>query len=345
MTIPSIGGFFPLETPKPCVDSVLEHWTKGLKWVSTRNARSALLIAVSAVGAKRLWLPSYICQSVQVGGSTIERKIYSVDKDLSPQLQRLDEGLMSGDACLIFAAFGQQLNPDLKTYIKHRTDVVWIEDCAHALDPGPLITDFRYFSPRKLIGVPEGGILVHKNKVDFSTVPTPAPPQLANQSLPIAAFQRACDPEGRLCDWYQNYQLEESQQNFSERPMSRWALSILESTEIQPLIQARQKNFAQLQQHTRPELLHSSDLKSPFGLILRVDDASSLAMKFHAEKIYVQRHWSHPLGDCPITRYYRRQLLTVPIDHRLTESSLERLGEALNRLTSSLSDPELLPAE
>ena len=71
------------------------------------------------------------------------------------------QGVRTGDAVLVVSYFGNPIAPSWCTLSRQRPEIVWIEDRAQALWPNSNpMGSWVVYSPRKLIGVPDGGVLV-----------------------------------------------------------------------------------------------------------------------------------------------------------------------------------------
>lgn len=327
-----IGGFFPLERPSPIDGSVLACWTAGMNWRTFVNARSALAAAIGISGVPLLWIPSYICKSVLEGALAVCRvRTYPVNAHLQADIDFLQRSLSAGDGCLIFRAFGAEPEPELLQLLNDRGDVVWIEDCAQALDPGPLLARFRYFSPRKLLGVPEGGILVGNESLDlqFSDTVRQLPAQSESAApLPVSAYLRAMDPGQDRAAWYDVYRVDEARQDVCLQPASRYSVDILGSVALRRLKASRVANYSRLEQALPAELIFPIQSRCRFGMVIRVDDAATVARSFHARGIFVQRHWPEVVGTSEHDRRIATSLLTLPIDHRLDDDAVDALIRA-----------------
>ncbi|HXQ46960.1 MAG TPA: hypothetical protein VN806_10110, partial [Caulobacteraceae bacterium] len=87
--------------------------------------------------------------------------------------------------------------------VASRPDVLWIEDRAQAMDTGASDWgDVALYSPRKLVGVGDGGLLIGDE---------PLPPPFGRASpSPVAQMRRALDPRGRRPDrWFPAFQDQE----------------------------------------------------------------------------------------------------------------------------------------
>ncbi|KJR99404.1 MAG: hypothetical protein VR68_09195 [Peptococcaceae bacterium BRH_c4a] len=145
----------------------------GIFNVFTRSAvfnsgRAALSYGLKCLDISRVWVPAYICQSVLAPFNNlgIEVQFYDVDERLRPVLDILPR---EKDALLLVHFFGMcQEAREIKQYCREK-GIYLIEDCAHIIPDvyGDTIAgtygDIAFFSFRKQLPVPDGGMLVINN--------------------------------------------------------------------------------------------------------------------------------------------------------------------------------------
>lgn len=146
----SMGGYHGLELPffGKNIDKAI---------IKTNSARSALKVILSAVSARKLWLPAYICDAVvnAVKSLGVEIEFYKIDKCFD-----VDASINLGEReyILIVDYFGvsaRSVDRSLKRF-GHASTIV---DCSQAYfseHAGALAT---VWSPRKFFGLPDGGLL------------------------------------------------------------------------------------------------------------------------------------------------------------------------------------------
>ena len=163
-----VGGVFALEeTPmRPTSHSLLARWTAdGRATYLFHNGRSCLRYVVADLRPRRLWLPAYLCPEIEVAvRGTADEVLYSpLVGELHPDTEFLVGELEAGDAVVGINYWGRPAAPSLSGAVGDLPGVTWIEDCAHTLDTGGAhFGDVRIYSPRKVVGVPDGGLLVDR---------------------------------------------------------------------------------------------------------------------------------------------------------------------------------------
>ncbi len=135
-------------------------------WLS--RSAWALAALAEAVGEQaRIWLPGYFCnQSTAALRRTASRiGFYPVCPDLSPDWPACDRLAGSGrpDMFVLVHYFGQPNDLEGARRFCSATGALLIEDAAHVLKPEGGIGgagDAVFYSPYKLLAVPDGGLLL-----------------------------------------------------------------------------------------------------------------------------------------------------------------------------------------
>ena len=320
---PAIGSVLPW--PEPTTGASLwARWTEGFAYVSAYgSARSALAAVLRAWCVRRVWLPAYACTALADAARGLETLWYGVDAALEPKLP----GLRSGDAVIGIDYFGRcpRILPHLAAA---RPDVFWIEDRAQALDTGrPAWGDVVLYSPRKLVGVAEGGLLVSQHRL-------PVPRGAPSSRCAAAQHARRADPDGLRPDaWFPAFRLQEAAFATDDAPMMDATRHILQRIAASPLAAQRRANAALLAQ-ALPDLAlwpGPPDF-APLAFPIRLNQRDGVAARLAQQGIYCARHWtelpSHP-ARFPLAHRLSRQLLCLPCDQRYGPADMARIVAAL----------------
>ena len=102
--------------------------------------------------------------------------------------------------------------------------------------------------------------------------------------------------------WYAAFQEREASLSVEALPLSHLTAALLQRIPLRQLVEARQRNFAILAELLSPhDLLHRSPSKiAPFGFVIKVDDAASLAAALATERFFCARHWADLASDATI---------------------------------------------
>lgn len=339
-----IGGFFGLaiEDVPTVPGSIWEEWTKQFRAVSTfGNGRAALAALIGATAPRRVWLPAYLCREASdaviaaAANFAAEVCTYGLTDELDPDVGCLSAQLAASDLIVVVDYFGWPPSQAFRDWASTRSDVVWVEDRAQAMwTAEPPWAPWCTYSPRKLLGVPNGGLLVGK-MVPTSRADLTAPPDLAIALPELMRFEDRAETENDR--WYAAYRGREDGLADRSGPMSRLTEALLRRIHLGQLVAARQANYRYLLDRL-PRLAawpRNGENVAPFGLAIAVEDAQSLARQLAAERLFCPRHWaelnSDPVG-FPYEHSLSRQLLTLPCDHRYTAEQLARLADAIDRL-------------
>ena len=329
-----IGGFFPLHLGLSGGPGLLDAWLgRHSAFGLFENARSCVWHLLKSHAAKRVWIPAYACTELAdaARASGAEVAFFPLSDRLEPDAGFLEERLRSGDFCLAIDYFGKDPGEDFRRLVRARGDIHWVEDRAQAWSTG-LGPWGRWviYSPRKLIGVPDGGILIDTRGED-------APPRHARARRSTAfigaALSRYEDrDESDNARWYALSRRHEASMRATMRPMSRISEAILRGADPQPLAERRRANFQLLHTHLGALALYAADPSPwvPSGFPIRVPNAEKLWKHLCAQGVFAQRHWARlPAPRQRFAREHRlaRELLTLPCDHRHDATAMMRIVE------------------
>lgn len=148
-----IGGYFELEAAREC-DAALPHSPA----IYTQSARAGLALVLCHTSIRRLWLPRYVCGAIPktVEKLGVEVAWYNLDKHLMPVVPPE----LSADEGLFIVNYFGLCDARLRTLAQAARERLVIVDQAQALFAAPVDNTFTLYSPRKFVGVPDGGFLV-----------------------------------------------------------------------------------------------------------------------------------------------------------------------------------------
>jgi hypothetical protein len=337
-----IGGFFELallDIPT-LADSIWHAWSgDGCPVITAWTARAALSQLIVQKHPGRIWLPAYSCGELAAVAPKTAVRFYRLDEMLSPDLRFLRQHVKAGDLVLAINYFGWPPSGDFVNFVSGMNDVIWVEDRAHCLwtEKAPW-APWVLYSPRKLVGVSDGGILISRDDavVDHAVLSE------GDACLALPELTRFEDTHAaNNQNWYAAFRTREAQ--FSAKPLrlSRLTAALLQRIPVRPLVEARQRNFNFLAEQLAPYRAWEQETAgcAPFGLVIRANDAAELVGALAAERLFCARHWVDLAADAagfPHEHALARSLVTLPCDHRYSTANLTRLVEAVCRL---LGDP------
>jgi dTDP-4-amino-4,6-dideoxygalactose transaminase len=337
-TLP-LGGFFGLETAGR--GDLARRWglTADLAW---ENATAALAALVRQLRPGAVWLPGYLCGWTVRAVPQDLRRFFPLTAGMQPDQAAL-AGVRSGDIVLAVDYFGQAPGPDWRDFVAAHPGVIFVEDAAQALDTGEAPWgDWRLHSPRKLTGVPEGGLLVAltaKARAVGLRGPSLAP-DAARTALRRAPMRtRQADPMANRA-WVALHDAAEASFAAADRAMDPEAFALLASLDPTPMARARRENYRRL---ARPLaalalLADPAPAFAPLGFPIRLpaDRRDAVLRALYARRIFPAVHWrdlaappgfaaDHALG---------ATLVTLPSDHRYGPDDMDRLARAVLEINS-----------
>lgn len=327
-----IGGFFGLHLPEQAArHNFLTLW--GLQRRPHRffaNGRSALHQALIECSPKTLWLPAFCCASL-MPATKVAVRFFPITSAFSPDVDFLKTHVQAGDAVLAIDYFGLNPSRDFLHHAASTPGITWIEDRAQAMLPARKAWgDCVIYSPRKLLGVPDGGILVGAQGEETSWNADPA--------FIHAALLRYEDEEEQHNDtWYAAFTAQENAQRVSDTGMSRIGRHILAATDPRPLIRARQRNYATLNRLLPGRALIDANPRDfvPLGFPLRVRDRRKTVDTLAASGIFTGHYWPDmpsPAAEFVEAHRLAEELVLLPVDHRYDAQDMQRIGDALRPL-------------
>jgi len=337
--LPPIGGFFELHEPALMATgpSVLEAWSGGRPFAAFANARAAFAALAAMLPAATVWLPAFLCRDLVDPTFGARIQFYPVEDGFAPELARVEARADPGDLVLLVAHFGLPVGPGARAFARRRRDLRIVEDRAQALGPGlDSCGGYQLFSPRKLLGVADGGILVAPD----TEAPMPQPSAMADETaLWRAPLLRHADPPGAdNAQWHAANQAKEAAMTIAPEAITERSLAILSETPIAPLAAARLANWRLLDARLRRwSALPADPQAPPLGYVLRLepDVRDRLLAALHAERIFAAVHWPQiagPAADFPRETGWTRELLTLPCDHRYGEAEMLRISDRVMKV-------------
>jgi len=331
----AIGGMFGLEealNKKGCPPPFLKD-----RAIFMVNARSCISVLIELLSPTNIWMPSYLCDSMleAIDKSTDYMKFYEVDYDLAvPSLEWLND-VQKGDLIVIIDYFGFLF--DSAIAIRAKEKGAWVlEDAAQALlsmDLGKF-SDFTVYSPRKFLGVPDGGILISNCNVDLGDLNLKIPPEeWWLKALLATIFRRKFDIyDGKNC-WFELYKEVEAQQPIGHYAMSHFSKALLMHSFDYPIIAERRvRNY-----RTLMELLGDHKLFPklpnnvvPLGFPIRLKNRDRIRQILIDKRIYPPIHWSineFIPGKFRDSYKLADHIMTLPCDQRYNHFDMTRMAQ------------------
>ena len=332
-----IGGMFGLE--EPLSFSTLEPPFLKEDSLFLINARSAIRLVVDRFSPPTVWLPSYLCPAIveALRETQAQIRFYALDDQLAQTSRKWFDGVRDRDLVVVIDFFGFPADAECVREARARGARV-LEDAGQALLTQRVGSnaDFVVFSPRKFVGVADGGILNCKDSQSFEPAQLQPPPSdWWLKAWFATVLRREFDLHGADRRWFQLFRETEA-----EAPVGPYAMSELSRLLLTKVIsysgvaERRIDNYRELDK-TLGHLALFSSLPSgvvPLGFPIRVKHRDSVQQKLFREQIYPPIHW--PLtGVVPpeFTQSHQlsAEILTLPCDQRYDRSDMDRTARVV----------------
>ncbi|MCH5146142.1 glycosyltransferase [Desulfovibrio sp. UIB00] len=339
---PILGGGHGLdfEVVPQVADSIWNHWTQGQEYATFGNARAALAAFCYAHGVRCVWVPS-CCPSDVVAALTelqLTCRYYALQSDLEPSLEFLSSA-SPGDMILTICWFGKPLSAVASAEITSYPNLLWVEDRAQCLSCPPSKASAVIYSPRKVVGVPDGGIMVGAGVARMQPGHAENSEGLHLQAL-VAKCQEfekvAISPFAQRCTL-----AEEFQSVLPQGPASRLTQNLLRRLPWEDVVSVRRTNWETLYSALHPFALWP--LPSPdfgpngFPLILPPTFLAAAVVTTLANNgVRVSRMWlsKFPSELDPNARKMRDSLIVLPCDHRYSGQDMEYIAGLVSAIIS-----------
>lgn len=335
-----IGGIFGLESvaPSGTGQASLPNNLHG-EWQGYVNGRSALNALWQTSAPSRIWLPAYLCPSVATAAARCAPVTFC-DRGATAWLDEVQVG----DSVLFLAEFGFPPDRESVATARARGAKVVVDACQALLtDDACDGADYAIFSPRKFLGVVDGGVLVAPRGAPLPNETLSPPPATWLEQATLAAQARAefdrgagkSTPNER--DWFPLYQQVEATQPVGPYAMGDLSQSILSGkVDWQTIRTRRRSNYQSLLAKLKPFALYP-ELPAgvvPLGFPIRLENRDHVRSALFADEIFPPIHWPlHELTPAECVHAWRlsRSLLTLPCDQRYDAAEMQRSIEIVLR--------------
>lgn len=301
-----IGGYFELELPKrrdfPHNDGVLLN--------SGRNALECVLLALGNV--RHVWVPYYTCDVVlePMNKHKIPYSFYSINQNL--EIDQLPS-LQSGEYLLYTNYYGIK-DKYVKKLASHFNSQL-IVDNAQAWFAEPIEGVNTVYSPRKYVGLPDGGVaycIKHIDEIKFEQ-------DFSNERCSHLLKRIDVGASESYSDFKLNSKRLDGQ---PIKRMSRLTQRILSSIDFGVVKSVRNRNFEFLHGHLGKTNLFKVPLKSSFTCPMvypYLTDDRGLRQKLIDNKVFVATYWpnvSDWASEDMLERRLTEMLIPIPCDQR-----------------------------
>jgi dTDP-4-amino-4,6-dideoxygalactose transaminase len=318
-----IGGFFEWEFP-PAKKQQLH-----VNAVYLNSGRHALEYILKGLGNIRcLWIPYFTCDAVMV---PIQRlgvswKFYHIDE----KLEIADNLELAENEFVLYTNYYGIKDEYCKQLAKQYGEKL-ILDNAQALYCKSVSGTHQFYSPRKFMGMPDGGLAV-------TTIPD------TTSELPIdKSFDRCKHLLKRIelapSEGYNDFK--DVSKAIAEAPlcqMSNLSKSIFASVDLDDIKRKRRENFEcihdAMKNTNRLQILSMDSFECPLVYPYWVDNGDALKKRLIERSIFVATYWPNVFEWCkPTDLEYELadHVVCIPIDQRYGKEDMEFIIKEIER--------------
>lgn len=311
------------------------------------SARCAMHCLIKSLRPRQVWLPSFLCCSMlqAVDPSTSEIHFFPVDYDLRVSSIAWLSELKAGSLVVLIDYFGFPCDGDLIQQIIKRGAYV-LEDASQALLSSHVgeHSDWVVFSPRKFLGVPDGGILLLRN--DQTLLPIrelmPPPGEWWLRAVEACVERREFDKFGGERRWFDLFRKVEAFFPVGAYRMSDLSQLLLQvGFDYDAIAEARRTNFRLLAERLSEYAIFSTldEGTVPLGFPVRVHNRNQVREALYGYGVYPPVHWD--VSQCVPNTFeesYRLShcIMTIPCDQRLGHDDIVRTADIFLKVVKGL---------
>jgi dTDP-4-amino-4,6-dideoxygalactose transaminase len=300
------------------------------------NARSGIFLLCKLLAPSTVWMPSYLCDAMlqPLKMTQTRTKFYEVNYDLAVPSWEWIKDVKHGDIVVVIDYFG--FPPDTSCVSRAKEKGAWtLEDACQALltEEVGTLADFVVFSPRKFLGVPEGGILAPKRaRLPDNISLEPPPAEWWLKALHANILRREFDLYGGDRRWFTLLQQTKKNSPVGYYSMSELSRILLRHAFDYPAIAQRRIRNYQVLNKELGDLALFPRLPAkviPLGFPIRLKNRDQVRQQLFEHDIYPPIHW--PVhGIVPEKFRDSHQLaadiITLPCDQRYDCDDMERMA-------------------
>ncbi|MCB2209899.1 DegT/DnrJ/EryC1/StrS family aminotransferase [bacterium] len=306
------------------------------------NARSGIWLLTKLLNPKQVWCPSYLCHTIvhAVMETKTPIKFYEMDYDLKIASHQWIREVQPRDLVIFINYFGFISDLNFAKEVKDKQ--AWVlADCSQALltKHENEYYDFTLFSPRKFIGVPDGGIVnpIQNNQLDNVELRQPSEDWWM-LGFTASVLRREFDRFGGERPWYKLFRETEINSPIGPYRMSELSNRLIRKNfNYQLITNRRRENYKLLLKALEnialfPEL---PDNVVPLGFPVRIDNRDKVREALYSYQIYPPVHWTmHEIIPSTFKESHAlsNNIMTLPCDQRYNRLSIEKIIEAVREV-------------
>ena len=318
--VEAIGGYFSWEFP--VTKKEFPH-DKGFLVNSGHGALQLILRGIGKIS--KLWIPYFTCDIVPDALKLINvpYSFYHLNFDL--EIESFPK--LKDDEYLLYTNYFGIMDSYVSILIKQYGSKLIIDN-AQAFFCSEFKECHQIYSPRKFVGVPDGGIAVSPLKLDTDELPLN---DASNHSLHLLLRS-----EGKVSEGYKLFKNNDNAlRDLPLAKMSQLTYKILNSLDYQEIIKIRKDNYnhlhSKLSSHNMfSRLLQIRGIKTfacPMVYPFYTNDVT-LRSRLINSNIFVAQYWPNVLQWCAPSDYeyaLYHYVIPIPIDQRYGKEDMERI--------------------
>ena len=335
-----VGGMFGLEASLDTTKATGPRFMREPKLLFL-SARCGIKFLVDSLKPAQVWMPSYLCCSMMdaIDPRASVLKFFPVGYDL--QITSLDwlDLLLPGSLVVLIDYFGFPCDDHVATEAQSRGALV-LEDASQALLSTRVgeHSDFLLFSPRKTLGVPDGGILRRSGDGALPPAKLMAPPrEWWLTALDACIARREFDRFGGQRNCFELFRQLEAAYPLGPFRMSELSEMLLESAfDYAAIAKARRANYAYLAESLADcALFKKLDGDTvPLGFPIRLRKRDEVLRFLFEQEVYPPVHW--PIAECVPSEFVEShrlstEIMTIPCDQRYGLEDMARLADLITQ--------------
>jgi dTDP-4-amino-4,6-dideoxygalactose transaminase len=263
-----------------------------------------------------------------------------VDYNLQISSLQWTNDIQPGDLVILIHYFGFADNLECAREAKRKK--AWVlADASQALLTQQDCEDYDFvlYSPRKFLGVPDGGILNSKTDVQLGDIDLRPPLESWwLKSLSAAILRREFDRFGGERPWFQLFRESEINSPIGPYTMSDLSNILLRLNFDYPAIAEQRRENYQTFVEALAEFALFPELPEdvvPLGFPVRMRNRDEVREALFSYKIYPPVHWPmHKMVPKTFAESYRlsNDMMTLPCDQRYKKPDIQKLIEAVREV-------------
>lgn len=307
-----IGGYFELEKFMGS-----EYYSD---LIALNTGRNALAFLIRAKGIKKLYIPSFLCDSIYrvCEREGCQYQMYNIKEDFQPDFNIP----LKNDEWIYIVNYYGQVNNELELKMKFKRIIF---DNVQDFFRKPQLGIDTIYSCRKYFGVPDGAYLSTNKRLKLS------------EDTSKDRFEHLLGrTEFSASEYHSIFNRNEDLFYYLEpKYMSMNTHNIMRGIDYKLVINKRNKNFLFIDD----KLGRVNRFKpiTPFGPYMYpfyTYDGMNLKKKLAEKKIYIPTLWPTAIGYGGIAKEYSMNILPLPIDQRYSQKDMKIVVEEIQKCMS-----------